>query len=153
MEGSNGYEIDIDMTPPPPPGLSRTARAQHSASKTIDMSRWGDTDRTGILHEFGHMIGNPDEYTCTAFTKTGHTWSADIYGAKSYTTNSIMNNPTAEGRIHVRHFHPLLMHYQAWQHSLGHTPQARVEISNNVSIPSMMSFAAVARRRAMGYDD
>jgi hypothetical protein len=153
VDGTDGYEIDIDMTPPPPPGLNRKQMAEHSASKTIDMSRWGDTDRTGILHEFGHMIGNPDEYTCTGFTKTGHVWSAEIYNAPSYSTNSIMNNPTAEGRIHVRHFYPLLMHYKAWQTSLGYTPQAHVEIANNISVSSVMSMAALNRRRAMGYDD
>lgn len=80
---------------------------------TPHMGQWGAVDGVGVVHEFGHMIGCPDEY----YTKTynGALLPADIYDQAPFTTDSIMNNTGSEGRIFARHYDLILRQYELWQ--------------------------------------
>lgn len=80
---------------------------------TPHMGQWGADDRVAIVHEFGHMIGCPDEY----YTKTynGATLPADTYDQEPFTTQSIMNNTGPKGRIFARHYDLILRQYELWQ--------------------------------------
>ena len=42
---------------------------EHKRDTTVNAGVLGQYDRKAILHEFGHLIGNPDEYECTSFTR------------------------------------------------------------------------------------
>lgn len=57
---------------------------------TTGMTKWGTADRTDITHEYGHMLGNPEEY----FTTNGvdYTYGGTKHGARD-TGAGIMNNP------------------------------------------------------------
>jgi len=58
---------------------------------TTGMTSWGVADRTDITHEYGHMLGNPEEY----FTTNGvdYTYGGTKHGARD-TGAGIMNNPS-----------------------------------------------------------
>lgn len=60
---------------------------------TTSMIGWGVNDNTDVPHEFGHMLGNKDEY----FTIDGV-----AYGAGRQSGKGIMNNPSENP--HKRHF-------------------------------------------------
>jgi hypothetical protein len=52
---------------------------------TVDTGTWGVNDTVGVTHEFGHLIGAPDEY----FTVDG----VD-HGAPGRLGGPVMNNPS-----------------------------------------------------------
>jgi hypothetical protein len=52
---------------------------------TANMRNWGRSDRDEVAHEFGHMLGNYDEY----FTVNGMMW-----GDPGQIDGSCMNNPS-----------------------------------------------------------
>lgn len=149
-----GYELQI-ANPPPKAVMAATmgpmSKQQHEAARkkesarlmenTINMGEWAWSDRVGILHEFGHMIGNPDEYSVTAFDKLGQSYDASIHNAPSYSTPSIMNNPSEAGRIHARHFEFIRQEYEAWQTRLGHAPQARIVLETNPTVERLRKMA------------
>lgn len=55
---------------------------------TTSMTGWGATDTVDIGHEFGHMLGNTDEY----FTCNGVDYAKGSKGFRD-STGGIMNNP------------------------------------------------------------
>lgn len=60
---------------------------------TTSMTGWGVNDTTDITHEFGHMLGNPEEY----FTTDGTDYTAG--GTKQGFRDAgggIMNNPSGD---------------------------------------------------------
>jgi hypothetical protein len=77
---TNGYTIVVDV--------QFVASGEHQvvnvAPSTTNMGNWSATDTVDIRHEFGHMLGNPEEY----FTVDG----VDYNGARRADGN-IMNNP------------------------------------------------------------
>lgn len=76
---------------PSAPGATSGGRA--GVGGTTSMTDWGTSDTTDVTHEFGHMLGNPEEY----FTTNGTDYTAggtrtgfrDVGGG-------IMNNPTED---------------------------------------------------------
>ncbi|HJS03552.1 MAG TPA: hypothetical protein VJ832_08730 [Variovorax sp.] len=106
---------------PPPKPLSAMNPAELKAwrdevSETrgagANLSTWDVEDRVEVIHEFGHMIGNPDEYHVKSFENVPSPYRADIYDKPGFTTDSIMNNTDnydkknnkSYGKIHLRHF-------------------------------------------------
>jgi hypothetical protein len=77
-----------------------------------NMGVWDVDDRVEVIHEFGHMIGNPDEYYVKSFVNVPSPYRAEIYDKPGYSTDSIMNNTDnydkfnnkSYGKIHLRHF-------------------------------------------------
>ena len=57
------------------------------------MTGWGVKDKTDITHEFGHMLGNPEEY----FTTNGvdHTNGGKRRGFRDK-GGGVMNNPSED---------------------------------------------------------
>ncbi|MFN7923282.1 MAG: hypothetical protein U0Q16_24485 [Bryobacteraceae bacterium] len=70
------------------PGATEGGRA--GLGGTTSMTGWGVDDTVDITHEFGHMLGNPEEY----FTTNGHDYTEG--GTKQAVrdpSGGIMNNP------------------------------------------------------------
>ena len=65
-----------------------TAGGRSGLGGTSSMTGWGVNDTVDITHEFGHMLGNCDEY----FTTNGTDYSSGGTGFRS-PTGRIMNNP------------------------------------------------------------
>ncbi len=71
-------------------GQDQTVTAQ--PGNTIDEGTWGVDDPAGVGHEFGHMLGNFDEY----FIVNGKNWIETVKGVVypwNSPNGSIMNNP------------------------------------------------------------
>jgi len=67
-----------------------TAGGRSGLGGTTSMTGWGVNDTVDVTHEFGHMLGNPEEY----FTTDGHDYSEG--GTKQPfrdPSGGIMNNP------------------------------------------------------------
>lgn len=83
----NGYTILTD--------LQFVNSGEHQVvtvgNSTTNMGNWGQNDTTDVRHEFGHMVGNLDEY----FTVNGVN-----YGPARQATGNIMNNPTNDPAAH-----------------------------------------------------
>lgn len=77
---SGGYTIAVDV--------QFVASSEHQVvavgPSTLNMGNWSATDTVDVTHEFGHMLGNPDEY----FTVNG-----TDYGPGRQANGNIMNNP------------------------------------------------------------
>ncbi len=77
---TGGYAINID--------LRFVSSGEHfvvtAGSSTTSMTSWGATDIVDVTHEFGHMLGNKDEY---------YTVDGIAYGTPRQATGNIMNNP------------------------------------------------------------
>ena len=77
---SNGYTIVTD--------IQFVTSGEHqvvaAGASTVNMGLWGATDTADVDHEFGHMLGAPDEY----FTVNGTDW-----GPGRQAGAPIMNNP------------------------------------------------------------
>jgi hypothetical protein len=77
---ANGYAIVCDV--------QFVATGEHqvvaAGADTLDMGNWGAADTVDITHEFGHMLGNKDEY----FTVDGIN-----YGPGRQPGGNVMNNP------------------------------------------------------------
>lgn len=58
---------------------------------TAGMTVWGETDRTDITHEYGHMLGNPEEYFTTNGTDYTHGGADQGFRDNG---RGIMNNPS-----------------------------------------------------------
>jgi hypothetical protein len=80
---------------------------------TPDMGNWGADDSAAIVHEFGHMIGCPDEYYTKKFN--GVVTAPDTYDQVPFTTDSVMNNTGPAGRIHARHYYLIKSEYEKWK--------------------------------------
>ncbi len=62
--GAADYEVKANS-----PGANEGGRA--GIGGTTSMTGWGTNDTTDVTHEFGHMLGNPEEY----FTTNGHDYT------------------------------------------------------------------------------
>jgi len=83
---TSGQDYDVEsMAPTADPG-----GGTHGAGGTMNMAQWGREDTHDVRHEFGHMLGNVEEY----FTTNGHDYSDG--GKKAGFRDpdgGIMNNP------------------------------------------------------------
>lgn len=120
----DAYEVDVHQ----PPALaaqkdyvkqgSNWVKQDKSATVgtavgTPHMGQWGADDRVAVVHEFGHMIGCPDEYYTQTYNGTA--LPASVYDQVPFTTSSIMNNTGPEGRIFPRHYEVIRQQYEIWQ--------------------------------------
>lgn len=70
------------------PGATEGGRS--GVGGTTSMTGWGTADTTDITHEFGHILGCPEEY----FTTNGVDWAARYGGAGFRIAGAgVMNNP------------------------------------------------------------
>lgn len=60
-------------------------------SVTPDMGKWGVDDTVDVTHEFGHMLGAPEQY---------HTINGTVYGAGRQAGKGVMNNPAGDPEKH-----------------------------------------------------
>jgi hypothetical protein len=84
---------------------------------TCSMTDWGTADNTDITHEFGHMIGNKEEY----FTTDGQNFATGGKVGFRDPGGGVMNNPAERARL--RHFN-LLKHQVADMLRLKHSDVA-----------------------------
>jgi len=94
---THAYEADYTVTPSMP---DSTSDGRAGVGGTADMTKWGMSDTTDVAHEFGHMLGNPEEY----FTTNGvdYTMGGTRRGFRDE-GGGIMNNPTED---------PFTRHYE-----------------------------------------
>ncbi|HEY9596298.1 MAG TPA: hypothetical protein V6D33_01340 [Cyanophyceae cyanobacterium] len=83
-----------------PSSTGSTSGGRSGQGGTTSMTDWGTTDTVDITHEFGHMLGNPEEY----FTTNGHdyTQGGTRRGFRD-AGGGVMNNPTED---------PFAQHYE-----------------------------------------
>lgn len=92
-----------------------TAGGRAGIGGTTSMVGWGLNDTTDVGHEFGHMLGNKEEY----FTVDG-----TAYGAHRQTGKGIMNNPSEYP--FARHFNTI----KAKAATALNVPEAQCTITN-----------------------
>ena len=87
---------------------------------TPHLQQWGVADMQAIVHEFGHAIGNPDEYLVTAHNVNygGHSLT---YNFQPFTRDSLMND-TKQAKIYKRHFAVVADLYRNWKTPQGGLP-------------------------------
>jgi hypothetical protein len=114
------YTVDVAHVPPPPQAATwreaeqrRTETVVGQNVGTPHMGQWGATDAAVINHEFGHMLGLPDEYYTTEWNH--QPIDGSVYNQDPFTTDSIMNNTGKEGRIFVRHYDTVKRQFELWQ--------------------------------------
>lgn len=78
-----------------------TCNGRVGLNDTCSMTDWGTGDTTDITHEFGHMLGNPEDY----FTTNGHNYATGGKAGFRDPGGGVMNNPAE--RAHRRHFNLL----------------------------------------------
>jgi hypothetical protein len=90
--------------------------AEHKDQGTLNLGNWGKGDGQAVVHEFGHMVGCPDEYTLQSFTGgvNGEAYDA-AWTQAGYTTDSIMNNPQSSSKIYPRHLTYIRRVFESWQ--------------------------------------
>ena len=120
-----------------------------------NLLNWLFGNREACIHEFGHMIGCPDEYNTVAVSGFGHViQESAMYSQAGYTTNSIMNNPGPAGRIHDRHFNFVARHIRKLlKVETSVKILRRIGPSAVEEVQQMMVAHAHGRRRALGFDD
>lgn len=84
----NGYPVSVSV--------EYVNSGQHqtviASPATKDMAIWGVNDTVDVTHEFGHMLGNPEEY----FTTNGVNWAVTVNGVFypfRSPNGTVMNNP------------------------------------------------------------
>jgi hypothetical protein len=83
----------------------------HPTHGTPHMLLWGTGDRAAVIHEFGHMLGLPDEYLTVQWNgQPVPSW----YASAPFTLDSLMNNTDGNGgqRIYTRHYETIR---RAWE--------------------------------------
>ena len=96
---------------------TRQEVADHNDRETEDLKKWGIVDRQALLHEFGHMIGNPDEYQVVGFVgenNRGYPYDGN-YNRAGYSNDSIMNNPRSQSKIYPRHYTYIRHVFEEWK--------------------------------------
>ena len=123
----NVFNINAAPTPPVATVGWQTRRAQDLADLqagigdrqiggvvgTPHLSQWGEGDVCAVSHEFGHMLGLPDEYETTTYM--GVAVPGLIYDQTAFTTNSLMNNTGEKGLLHKRHYHMIRRSLELWK--------------------------------------
>src|SRR5215212_3833407 len=90
---------DADYTVnPSAPGSTSGGRA--GIGGTTSMTDWGTSDTTDVTHEFGHMLGNPEEYFTT--NRVDYTGGGTRTGFRDV-GGGVMNNPSED---------PFTRHYE-----------------------------------------
>jgi hypothetical protein len=88
-------------------------RGEHQAvaavADTLDMNNWGINDTRDITHEFGHMLGNPEEYFTTNGVNYAVTVNGVFYPFRS-PNGTVMNNPANN---------PVARHYNVIRQEAG----------------------------------
>ncbi len=114
------YEVDVANPPPPPMPADWKAKLAQQKKGTVGgevgtphMGQWGANDRAAISHEFGHMLGCPDEYLTTHFN--GVALPASIYNLAPFSNDSLMNNTGPKGRIFPRHYDMVRQQFEIWK--------------------------------------
>ncbi|MEC5386832.1 hypothetical protein VVD49_13940 [Uliginosibacterium sp. H3] len=127
----------------------------HKLHDRDNMRDWTFGNREACIHEFGHMIGCPDEYNTVSLQGFGQViHDAAMYSQAGYTTNSIMNNPGSSGRIHDRHFSFVARHCRQIMKAPTEIKILRRTGPTDVEeVRQLMVAAAHGRRRALGFDD
>jgi hypothetical protein len=129
---TDAYTVNVENPPPDadtfvrarPHLHPRNARSVHASVNTRNMANWARTDSRAVVHEFGHMIGCPDEYWVTEHRGFGHVFDGGTYNQEPQTMPSVMNNTGGTGgRVFDRHFLFLRNAYTEWRR-----PTNRVEI-------------------------
>jgi hypothetical protein len=91
-----------------------------SSMGTPHLTQWGAQDMQAIVHEFGHAIGNPDEYDVVSHNCNFGGHLGLNYNKPGFTTDSIMND-TRKGLIRRRHFAVIAELYRQWKMAQGQT--------------------------------
>jgi hypothetical protein len=101
----DGYPVVID--------LEYVTTGEHqvvqASPSTSNMKLWGVNDTVDITHEFGHMLGNPEEYFTTNGVNYVVTVNGVTYRYRSPNGN-IMNNPAND---------PIARHYDIIRQEAG----------------------------------
>lgn len=71
--------------------LGATEGGRAGRGGTTSMTGWGVNDTVDVSHEFGHMLGNPEEYFTT--DGTDYTYGGTKRGFRD-ADGGIMNNPS-----------------------------------------------------------
>ena len=91
---------------------------EYNVHGTDHMTLWGREDPGAYIHEFGHMIGCPDEYYTVKWNDQD---VPAFYAQKAFTHDSIMNNTNGAGaakpgmRIYPRHYDVVRRAYEYWK--------------------------------------
>lgn len=88
--------------------------------ETIDMGKWGATDTVDVTHEFGHMLGNPEEYYTTNGVNYATTVDGVYYPARS-PNGTVMNNPAND---------PVPRHYDLIRQEAGKAMKIHCSFDN-----------------------
>ncbi|MGN6510695.1 MAG: eCIS core domain-containing protein [Chitinophaga sp.] len=110
-----------------PQAAGATTGGRAGLGGTTSMTDWGTADTVDVTHEFGHMIGNPEEY----FTTNGTNYATGSRAGFRDPGGGIMNNPAE--RAHRRHFN--LLREQVAAMLRLNTSRVRV-IYDNDAIPN-----------------
>ncbi|RPD38918.1 DUF4157 domain-containing protein [Chitinophaga barathri] len=81
-----------------PQAAGATTGGRAGLGGTTSMTDWGTADTVDVTHEFGHMIGNAEEY----FTTNGTNYATAGRAGFRDPGGGVMNNPAE--RAHRRHF-------------------------------------------------
>lgn len=84
-----------------PQGAGGTTGGRAGSGGTSSMTDWGTADTQDITHEFGHMLGNAEEY----FTTNGTNYATGGRRGFRDVGGGIMNNPAEAAQL--RHFNLL----------------------------------------------
>jgi len=90
---------DADYTVNPSASGS-TSGGRAGVGGTTSMVDWGTSDTTDVTHEFGHMLGNPEEYFTT--NRVDYTAGGSRTGFRDV-GGGVMNNPSED---------PFTQHYE-----------------------------------------
>lgn len=145
----------VDPSDPVPMYTIEVHRLHRNQSIRDNMRDWTFGNREACIHEFGHMIGCPDEYNTVEVQGFGHIIEdLAMYSQAGYTTNSIMNNPGPQGRIHDRHFRFVERHIrQLLKTDTSVRIMRRIGPSEMEEVRQLMVAHAHGRRRALGFAD
>lgn len=145
----------VDATDPVPKYTININKLHPATPNRDNLKNWLYGNREACIHEFGHMIGCPDEYNTVAVQGFGHRIEeAAMYNQAGYTTDSIMNNPGPTGRIHERHFNFVGRYCrQILKTDTSVKILRRIGPSEVEEVRQMMVAHAHGRRQALGFDD
>ena len=83
-----------------PSAAGSTSGGRAGVGGTTSMTDWGASDTTDVTHEFGHMLGNPEEYFTT--NRVDYTGGGTRTGFREV-GGGVMNNPSED---------PFTRHYE-----------------------------------------
>lgn len=105
--------------------VARDVTLDGTSLGTPHLGQWGVQDKQAIVHEFGHVIGNPDEYWVKSHNIHFGGHERRDYNKPAFSTDSIMND-SRKGRVFRRHFAVVVRLYREWKAATGHRPGVAV---------------------------